>query len=155
MIGHIETIQSIKNECIKQGLLLTEQQAYIVATVEHETAGTFEPVREAFWLSENWRKNNLRYWPYYGRGYVQITWESNYKKFSKLTNVDLVEHPDKAMEKDIALFILVYGFKHGTFTGKKITDYITETKHDFVGCRRCINGTDKAKHIAFLTEKYL
>jgi hypothetical protein len=44
--------------------------AGVVATTKIETASTFEPVREAFWVGEAWRKENLRYWPYYGRGYL-------------------------------------------------------------------------------------
>ena len=124
------------------------QWSYIFATVFHETNGTFLPVKEAYWLSENWRKNNLRYYPYYGRGFVQITWEENYRKFSKLLNTDFVKYPDKVMELNNSFFILTYGFKHGIFTGKKISDYITDIKKDYRGCRRCINGMDKADLIA-------
>ena len=40
--------------------------AYIMATVKHETNNTFEPVEEAYWLSESWRKANLRYYPWHG-----------------------------------------------------------------------------------------
>src|SRR5688572_29351341 len=54
--------------------------AYALATACHETACTMQPVREAFWLSENWRSRNLRYYPFYGRGYVQLTWKANYDK---------------------------------------------------------------------------
>ena len=130
------------------------QWAYIFATVFHETAGTFLPVKEAFWLSENWRKNNLRYYPYYGRGFVQITWEENYRKFSKLLKEDFVKYPDKVMEINNSFFILTYGFKNGTFTGKKISDYITDNKKDYRGCRRCINGMDKADLIASYAENF-
>ena len=48
----------------------------------------------------------------------------------------------------VALFALVHGFKTGTFTGRKITDYINRSETDFVNARRCINGTDKATEIA-------
>jgi hypothetical protein len=37
--------------------------AYALATACHETAYTMQPVREAFWLSESWRRNHLRYYP--------------------------------------------------------------------------------------------
>ena len=112
-------------------------------------------VREAFWLSEEWRKRNLRYYPYYGRGYVQLTWENNYQKYSDILGVDLVGNPDLAMENDIALFVLVHGFKTGTFTGRKITDYINDFETDFINARRRINGTDRAHEIAELAENYL
>jgi hypothetical protein len=148
------TIDAIIFECIQNGFT-RHQLAYVLATVEHETNNTFKPVREAYWLSENWRKKNLRYYPYYGRGYVQITWQRNYDYFSKLLKVDMVKDPDIAMRENVSLFILVHGFKNGTFTGKKISDYINSNKVDFKGARRCINGTDCDVKIAKLAEKYL
>jgi predicted chitinase len=148
------TIAAIIFECV-QNEFTRHQLAYVLATVEHETAGTFKPVREAFWLSENWRKKNLRYYPYYGRGYVQITWQRNYDYFSKLLKVDMVKDPDIAMRENVSLFILVHGFKYGTFTGKKISDYINANKIDFLNARRCINGMDRAADIAKLAEKHL
>lgn len=129
------------------------QWAYVFATVFHETNATFHPVKEAYWLSENWRKNNLRYYPWYGRGYVQITWEDNYKKFSRIIGVDLTKDPNATMIPANAFKILVIGFERGMFTTKKISDYIyTDSKgnqiKNYEGARRCINGTDKAKLIA-------
>ena len=59
------------------------------------------------------------------------------------------------MENDIALFVLVHGFKTGTFTGRKITDYINDFETDFINARRRINGTDRAHEIAELAENYL
>lgn len=149
------TIDAIVWECKNQGLKLKTQIAYVLATVEWETAGTFEPVKEAFWLSEKWRKKNLRYYPFYGRGFVQLTWKSNYKKYSKILGVNLVKHPDIALKNDVALFILVHGVKNGTFTGRKLSKYINKDKTDFIGARRCINGNDKAKTIAKIAEWYL
>ena len=147
-----EAIFRILLECDKQGITDKNQIKYIIAKVEHETNGTFTPVREAYWLSESWRKRNLRYYPYYGRGFVQITWKDNYEKFGKLLNIDLVDNPDLALDIDYATFILVYGMKHGSFTGKKLCDYINCEKTDFVRARRIINGNDKAAHIARLAK---
>jgi len=150
-------IEAIKNECKSQGIGLSSQIAYVLATVEWETAQTFRPVKEAFYLrnAEQWRKENLRYYPYYGRGFVQLTWQTNYEKYSRLLGVDLVSDPDMALNGDIALFILVHGFKTGAFTGRKITDYINNHQNDFARCRRCINGNDQAIEIARLAEKFL
>lgn len=124
------------------------QWAYIFATVFHETNATFLPIKEAYWLSEDWRKKNLRYYPYYGRGYVQITWKDNYAKSSKELGEDFVKNPDLVMLPKYAFRILVDGFKTGAFTGKKITDYINGTTKDYKGARKCINGTDKDSLIA-------
>ncbi len=149
------TIAAIKSECKSQGIGLNTQIAYVLATTQWETAQTFKPVKEAYWLSEDWRRNNLRYYPYYGRGFVQLTWDYNYKAYSQILNIDLVNNWDLALDPNVALFVLVHGFKTGTFTGNKIADYITSNKTDFVGARRCINGTDKANEIADLAEQFL
>lgn len=152
-----KTIQAIIAECKRQGLTLNSQIAYVLATVEHETNKTFEPVREAYWVknAEEWRKNNLRYYPYYGRGYVQLTWDFNYKYYSELLGIDFESNPDAVMDGSTSVFILVHGFKHGIFTKKKITDYISKTKTNYVGARKCINGNDKAWKIAALAKEWV
>jgi predicted chitinase len=149
------TITAIKKACHAQGIGLPTQVAYVLATTQWETAQTFRPVKEAFWKDEAWRKKNFRYYPYYGRGYVQLTWKNNYETYSHLLNIDLVGNPNLALEPKVALFVLVHGFKTGTFTGRKIMDYINENKTDFDGARRCINGTDRAREIADLAQKFL
>ncbi|MCK9378318.1 MAG: TIGR02594 family protein, partial [Syntrophobacterales bacterium] len=88
------TIAAIKAECQRQGLDLPTQSAYVLATTEWETGHTFKPVREAYWHDEEWRRRNLsRYYPYYGRGYVQLTWEDNYRKYAEILSIDLVNDP--------------------------------------------------------------
>jgi len=67
----------------------------------------------------------------------------------------MVKDPSIAMKNDVALFVLVHGFKTGTFTGRKITDYIDEYHTDFIHARRCINGTDQAHAIASIARKFL
>jgi len=98
-------------------------QVAAMGTIAIETASTFAPVREAFWLDEAWRRDNLtRYYPYYGRGYVQITWESNYRAYSRKINelwgagdaIDLIARPDDAMHPDVAAAVLALYFRdHG------------------------------------------
>jgi peptidoglycan hydrolase-like protein with peptidoglycan-binding domain len=62
------TIAAIRFECDRQGLTLPPQQAYVIATVEHETAGSFKPVEEGYYLGSksDWFQRSLRYFPYYG-----------------------------------------------------------------------------------------
>jgi predicted chitinase len=150
-----ETRRAIISECRKQGLTLNTQIAYVLATVEHETAGTFKPVREAFWLTEDWRRRNLPYYPYYGRGYVQLTHRFNYQTYSNLLRFDLVRNPDLVMEPKIALFILIDGMAKGRFTGKRLGQYVNANRTDFVNSRRVVNGTDRAHHIANLAQNWL
>ena len=150
---HKGDTQDILKACRKHGLSLPEA-SYVMATACWETAHTVKPVREAYWLSESWRKSNLRYYPWYGRGYVQLTWEANYKKASQKLRTDFMANPDKVMEPKYSAEILVVGSKEGWFTGKKLSDYINDTKVDYKGARRIINGTDKASDISKLAIQY-
>jgi len=134
----------IQNRCY----FTKKQWAYVFATVFHETAFTFEPVVEANWLSEAWRKKNLRYWPYHGRGLVQITWDFNYDKFSKILGIDLVSKPDLALDPNVSFQILIYGMKNGTFTGRSLERYINDNATNYELARYVINGKDKRELIA-------
>lgn len=148
------TVAAIEAECIRQGIGQPAQIAYVLATVEHETNNTFKPVREAYWLPEIVRKR-FRYYPYYGRGYVQLTWDYNYRRYTEILGIDLIGNPDLALDPHIACFILVHGFKHGVFTGKRLTQYINANLVDWEGARRCINGTDKAVKIGLIARRRL
>lgn len=149
------TIDAIKGMCQAMGLGLPTQIAYLLATAQWETAQTFQPVREAFWHDEEWRRENLSYYPYYGRGYVQLTWDRNYKTYSDILSIDMMGDLDRALDSPVALFVLVHGFKTGIFTGRKITDYINQGATDFINARRCVNGTDRAVEIASLAQEFL
>lgn len=104
-----------------------KQVAYILATTDHETAHTFQPVRERRGRpGTKIRKVQDKYWGsgYYGRGYCQITWERNYRLFAQKLGVDLVNNPDIALEPEIAYQIMSLGMREGLFTGRKLSDYI-------------------------------
>ncbi len=127
--------------------------AYALATAYHETARTMQPVREAYWLSENWRKRNLRYWPWYGRGYVQLTWEANYKRADDELGLggSLLDNADRAMEPAIAAAIMRRGMVEGWFTTHTLAKHLPDrlgTIKQFETARRIINGIDKAHSIA-------
>lgn len=92
-----------------------------------------------------------------GRGYAQTTWRSNYLKYEKLLRQDFTSGmaaADRMLEHDNALFAMIYGMEHGIFTGKKLSDYINDTKTDYVGARKIINGTDHAQKIADYANEY-
>jgi putative chitinase len=138
--------------------------AYALATAYHETARTMQPVLEAYWLSEGWRKRNLRYYPWHGRGYVQLTWKENYARADSeaaaaglIAPGDLLAKPDLAMRPDLAAFIMRRGMVEGWFTASKDGRRHTLERHlplqggnpeQFEAARRIINGTDKAQSIA-------
>jgi predicted chitinase len=149
-------IAAIIEECKRQGIGLRNQIAYVLATTQHETNDTFQPVEEAYYMgpgADAYRRG-LKYYPYYGRGYVQLTWDHNYQTYGALLEKDLYGSPELALEPEVALFVLVHGFKVGTFTGRAITRYINASATEFVNARRCINGTDRAEDIAALATEF-
>ena len=140
----------------QDGGLSVQEMAYMLATAYHETAATMLPIEEygkgrGRKYGQNIDIDGSRYKGlphiYYGRGYVQLTWLTNYKRAGDKICVDLVNHPELALNPTYAAQIMIAGMREGWFTGKKLSDYIS-TKADYVGARRIINGTDKAQLIA-------
>jgi len=130
--------------------------AYCLATAKWETGQTFEPV------AEFGRGKGHKYGlpaangqTFYGRGYVQLTWDYNYKAMSKPCGVDLYAQPDLAMKPEIAYRIMSYGMRNGSFTGVGFKRYIDGDKCEFVSARKIINGTDQAALIADYATKML
>jgi predicted chitinase len=153
----VNKIELIITECKRQGVVSIPQIAYVLATVEWETNKTFQPVVESYWLKnpDQYNKiNHPNYYPYYGRGYVQLTWRRNYKFFSDLLKKDLVRYPELVLDPEIAAFILVYGMKNGSFTGKKLDHYINDGGSDYRSARRIINGIDKHNEIAKIAKSW-
>lgn len=136
--------------------------AYIMATVQHETADAYYPVGEAFYIrDERSRERYLRscaYYPFYGRGLVQLTWDFNYQRYSDILGIDFMADEasrDKLLEPEISLFVLVHGMLTGTFTGRRVGDYIRAGQHDFINARRVVNGLDKAELIKGYADQWL
>ncbi len=138
--------------------------AYMLATVKHECADTFQPITERgpksyFNKYEPGTAIGKRLgntvkgdgYTYRGRGYVQITGRANYGRMSAALALgpedDLVAHPDHALHPDVAYRIMSYGMRNGTFTGKKLNDYINATACDYTNARRIINALDRAELI--------
>lgn len=150
-------------------------RAYLLATAQWETAHTMLPVRETLAASDKsavsclenaWAKGKLKgvskpYWRFdadgkawFGRGYVQLTHKYNYERASKLTGVDLVADPSKAMIPAVAAKVLVDGSVDGMFTGKRLSTYLDGPAPDYVRARAVINGSNKAAEIAKLARGY-
>jgi hypothetical protein len=150
--------------------------SYAWATIFHETAGSMQPVEEAYYIGEKYGvkrmreiQKGFRYYPFFGRGFVQLTWETrripNYskatreikkqrpeivKEFEAKTGqtFDLVKNPDQAKDPIIAFAVMSLGMFQGWFTGAKISTFIDNSKADYVNARTVINGHDKAGQIA-------
>lgn len=169
--SQVDQINFLVSEFDKDKSISYPQAAYMLATTWHETATTMLPIEEygkgKGRTYGTWFKNSLGKlysfidglkkvaylfddYPhlYYGRGYVQLTWWANYDKASKKLGIDFVNHPEYALQREYAVKILITGMKEGWFTGRKLSDYISGNKKDYVNARRIINGMDKAKLIA-------
>ena len=148
----VEGLARIAKTCAVAALNpLVEQSAYVLATVFHETAQMMQPIEEYY-------GSTTRYAPWYGRGDVMITWESNYRKqeekMSCLLEADRPEkwevhkHMEYALDPVTSAFICVHGMQDGDFTGKCLSDYINKDVVDYPNCRKVVNGTDKMDMIA-------
>lgn len=152
--GKIDQSQVDGIECIltywdDQGYKDLRWLAYILATAYHETAKTMEPVKEyGRGKGHPYGEPDVKTGKtYYGRGYVQLTWSYNYAKFSKILGIDLLNDPELACDKSVAVKILFTGMINGMFTGKGLAKYFNEEQTDWIEARRIINGKDRAELI--------
>ena len=129
--------------------------AYMLATAYHETAAMMEPISEYGLGRGRPYGVEINGQVYYGRGYVQLTWRTNYEAMSLVTGVNLVKEPGLALRPDVAAKIMFYGMEHGTFTGQRLADYFTPHATDFLDARRIINGMDHAALIASYAHNFL
>src|SRR5690242_13673166 len=99
--------------------------AYMLATVKHECADTWQPIEEygkgrgyrygqpvAVKDSQGSTYANI----YYGRGYVQLTLSSNYRNMGILLQNRLLYEPALALDPAVAYQIMSLGMRLGSFT---------------------------------------
>ena len=142
----------------------TGHKAYALATTAHETAFSFQPIEEAYYLGSRAKavQKTFRYYPYFGRGFVQLTWKSNYtkattelrrqmprlisdfeEKTGKIFNLTL--YPEQALDPHIAFGVMTLGMNQGWFRkGHRLETYINATNSNYYAAREIING-DKTK----------
>ena len=162
--SQVEGLEAILDEWDRQNLTDVRFLAYMLATVKHETADTFQPIRERggekYFQRYEGRKDLGNVYQgdgvkFHGRGYVQITGRTNYERASRVVGVDLLSDPDRAMQPKIAVKILFDGMLKGWFTGRKLAHYFNATTDDPVNARRIINSTDQAQLIAGYHRQFL
>lgn len=153
--------------------------AYALATITAETAWTFEPIQEygSFSYFERRYGHQTRVGrglgndapgegaKFSGKGYVQLTGESNYEKLENTLRkeypqlvqdyqrktgrtFDLTDYPEQAKDPLLAFAIMTIGMFEGIYTGKAFRHYFTDTKTDYRNARKIINGLDHADMIA-------
>ena len=169
--SQVDAINFIVDAMDKDKSITYPQGSYILATIWHETATTMQPIAEygkgkgrtygtwqrnsrgELYAYKNGNRNTVYLqseYPhlYYGRGETQNTWFDNYEKLSKVFNVDFLNNPDLLLTQEWSTPVTIYSMKNGLYTGRKLSDYIHQSKKDYVNARRIINGMDKANLIA-------
>lgn len=153
--SQVSGISAILDEWERRKLTDLRHLAYMLATTKWETAHTMQPITERG--SQKYLRGKS-YWPWIGRGFVQLTWQRNYKAFQpevkNIFGVDILADPDAALKLGPAAYIMFEGMERGVFTGKKLSDYFNDTKTDWLNARRIINGTDKAADIAIIAKAF-
>jgi hypothetical protein len=150
--------------------------AYALGTAYHETAFTMQPIREIGgrdYFTRMYDPNSalpnraklaksMGALPgdgpvFFGRGYVQLTWRSNYAQMGKVFGVDLTSDAaaaDQGLQSELAAKIMFKGMEEGMFTGKKFANFFNPTTEDWKNARKIINGLDCAENIAMYAKKF-
>jgi len=139
--------------------------AYMLATAWHETAHTMRPISEygkgrGRKYGSNIDADGTRYTGlphiYYGRGYVQLTWLTNYVFMKNRLGLDFVNNPELALDPKHAADIMIIGMLEGSFTSRSLKSYLHYGLYfEFIAARRIINGTDKDDLIADYAVNFL
>ena len=129
--------------------------AYSLATAFHETAQTMEPIPEyGEGSGHSYGEPAGPYGQcYYGRGYVQLTWEENYIKGEQIladkycVECPMHQYPHRMLEHEPAALVLFDGSIEGWFTGVGLPQFFNASREDPYEARTVINGHDKAELI--------
>lgn len=110
--------------CAREGIVDPAQIAYLIATAEHETnfGRSMEEIwrDSAFQLAYEDHGSNEREGDgkrFRGRGYVQLTFRENYRRFGEAIGEPLETQPERAAEPDVAARVIAagmgrIGFRH-------------------------------------------
>jgi len=132
-----------------EGIYSKRVMAYALATVEHETAQTFEPIEEINGRAHARRLGYSGGDNYYGRGFIQLTHDYNYKKYGERLGLGskLVDDPSLALDKAVSARILAAYFKD-----QGVAEI---ANNNFINARRLINKDRRARSIAARAEDFL
>lgn len=150
-------IALILQTCDKLGVTNNAQRAYILATAEHESDHYKTMNEYSKWKNKKYgEKDSSTGYAYYGRWYVQLTWRYNYEKNDPILrwagliqqNESIVTNPELVTKPEIAAFILVHGMMNGSFTGRRLGEFINNWSTNWESARKVVNGSDKKRKIA-------
>ncbi len=160
--------------------------AYDLATAFHETGGTMQPVREKGGRSYFMRRYDItgarpdkarelgNIHPgdgakFPGMGHVQSTGRANARRAGDIIaevlgrRIDFEKEPERLMEMDISVALLIEGMERGVWTGRRIRQYFlpqgrysaADAHSTAKAARACVNGRDKADLIARYWKSFL
>jgi len=112
------------------GFTSLNQLIAILATIHVETIPRFAPIREIGGLRK-------RYAPFFGRGYIQLTWRANYQQAERDLNIPgLLANPDGALDPVNASRIFMWYWKGATGNNPSRA----AERGDWRGVRKAVNG---------------
>ncbi len=147
--GARKAIPLIAQALEDEGILDSNVLAYALATIEHETDETFEPIEEIAGTVNARRFGYEGGANYFGRGFIQITHLRNYRQIGRRIGLGdrLVKNPDLALEPKIAAKVLAAFFKDNNVAN-------LASSGQFVAARRPVNPDYNGYSIASLAMKY-
>jgi putative chitinase len=126
--------------------------AYALATTKHETASEMMPICE-YGKGEGMSYGNpdpTTGETYYGRGFVQLTWDTNYQRadteLALAGDASCYWHADNALDPITAARVMFYGMVQGWFRThddgepETLARYFNEVTDDPYMAREIING---------------
>ena len=140
-----KNLETIYSALANRACLTSEVACGVLGTIGIETASTFQPVCEAFWLDETARAkyyDSTAYGKldpdtkqrYYGRGFIQRTWKSGYLASGQALKLPLLQQPDLLLRPDCAAADLAL------FWATKTGLIHACTVHDWYEVRRLVSG---------------
>ncbi len=123
--------------------------SYALATIEHETAETFEPLEEYSGRQSARRLGYEGGTNYFGRGFIQLTHLRNYKAVGERIGMgdELVRHPELAATPEVAARILADFFKNNNIAN-------LASSGNYIQARVPVNPDANGWSIAQLAWKY-
>ncbi len=95
---------------------------------------------------------------FYGRGYVQLTWWSNYAAAGVAVGrgMGLLLDPELVKTPEVAYALMSHGMRtgEGFAYGRRFSQFFLGSATDYVGARRMVNGSDHATDIAAIATKF-
>jgi hypothetical protein len=133
----------------EEGILDSNVLSYALATIEHETDATFEPLHE---IQGRFSARRLGYeggTNYFGRGFIQLTHLRNYRMVGERIGMgdQLARNPELASNPEVSAKILAAFFKDNNVAN-------LASRGQFIAARRPVNPDYNGYKVASLAWKY-